>query len=86
MSMDGTSVHNSFNFGYSTVSCRLKASSQNIFEFFKRSKGHVLQRLKMMGTKTIYDRIFLKCLCIPFIKHFMINVRKNIKINVIMSE
>ena len=26
----------------------------NIFEFLKRLKGNILQRLKMMGTKTIY--------------------------------
>ena len=33
---------------------------------------------KMMGTKIICKRMFLKCLCIPFIKGLMINVRKMI--------
>ena len=30
----------------------------------------------MMGTKTIYNERFKNILCIPFIKHLMINVRK----------
>ena len=28
----------------------------------------------MMGTKTIYNRMFLKRFCVPFIKRLMINV------------
>ena len=41
----------------------------------------------MMGTKTIYNRMFLKCfMCKPFIKCLMINVRKTLQINILMSE
>ena len=40
----------------------------------------------MMGTKTIYNRMFYKVICIPFIKHLIINVRKMLRINIIMSE
>ena len=33
----------------------------NIFGVCKRLKGNVWQWLKMMGTKTICNRMFLKC-------------------------
>ena len=39
-----------------------------------------------MGTKTIYNGMFLNVLCIPFIKHLMIDVRKTLQMNIIMSE
>ena len=34
----------------------------------------------MMSLKTIYDKGFLKCLCILFIKHLMTIVRKKTEI------
>ena len=37
----------------------------------------------MMGTKTIYNRMFL---CVPFIECLMTKVRKTLQINIIMSE
>ena len=40
----------------------------------------------MMGTKTIYNRMFLNVLCILFIKRLMTNVRKMFQMNIIMSE
>ena len=40
----------------------------NIFGFYKRLIGNVLQRLKNDGTKTIYIRMFLK--------HFMYAIYK----------
>ena len=33
---------------------------------------------------TIYNRMFLKHFCIPFIKRLMINVRKTLQMNIIM--
>ena len=40
-----------------------------------------------MGTKTIYNRMFLKhFLCIPFMTHLMINVKKALQMNIIMSQ
>ena len=40
----------------------------------------------MMGSKAIYNIMFLNVLCTPFIKHLMINVRKMLQMNLIMSE
>ena len=40
----------------------------------------------MMGTKTIYYRMLLKCFCVPFNKHLMINVTKTLQMNISMSE
>ena len=55
----------------------------NIFGFFKHLKENVFRRLKMMGTKTMYNRMFLK---IPLIKRLMINVRKLLQMNITMSD
>ena len=40
----------------------------------------------MMGMKAIYNRMLLKHLCIPYIKRLMINVRKTLQMNMVMSE
>ena len=39
-----------------------------------------------MGTKTIYNRMFLKCFMYTIYKMLMTNVRKTLKLNIIMSE
>ena len=40
----------------------------------------------MMGTKTIYKRMFSNILFVRFIKHLMVNVRKMLQKNKIMSK
>ena len=40
----------------------------------------------MMPTKTIYNRMFLNVLCKPFCKCLIIDVRKTLQINILMSE
>ena len=43
----------------------------------------------MMGMKTIYNRMFLNFFfffCISFIKHLIINVRKMLQMNILISE
>ena len=40
----------------------------------------------MMGTKTIYNRMILKRFMNIVIKCLMINVRKTLQMNIIMSE
>ena len=40
----------------------------------------------MMGTKTIYNRMFLKCFMYTIYKIFNVNVRKMLQMNILVSK